>query len=278
MFHVNWQCVKTLFLFSFACAIATGADRPIERLYVFGDSYSDTGNGYIDGNGPTAVSYFAKELGLKLLAANDPNADSKSSLNFAVSGAGSGKGNGRTVGSARLGIGMENQVDDFAERVRQKKIRFNAQKTLFYIAGGLNDRRLESAETVRNLEARIRMLAGLGARRFAVALLPTAIPSFREVGLRLNPALLRIPDEVKKEVQVEIRLSQWGPFFDRVMERPQEFGITNTTDACAGRAIFNENTTPCKAPDAHYYYHANHPSTAVHRAVGKMLAAEFRGR
>jgi len=257
----------------FLSLTAFAADRPIDRIYVFGDSYSDTGNGYVDGNGPTAVHYFAEGLGIKLLAANDAKADAKSSLNFAVSGAGSGKGNGRTVGSARLGIGMENQVEDFVARVRDKKLKFDPKKTLFYIAGGLNDRRLESAETVGNLEARIRVLAGLGAKRFAVALLPAAIPSFREVGLRLNPALSKIPEDLKG---IEVRLSQWGPFFDRVMENPKQFGIENTKDACAGRAIFNESTTPCADPADHYFYHAGHPSNAVHRAVGKMLVDEFR--
>ena len=271
MFLVHWQSVKMFFLIT--CLAALAADRPIDRIYVFGDSYSDTGNGYVDGNGPTAVHYFAEGLGIKMLAANDPQVHALSSLNFAVSGAGSGKGNGRTVGSARLGIGMENQVEDFAARVRDKKVKFDPKKTLFYLAGGLNDRKLESAETVRNLESRIRVLAGLGARRFAVALLPTAIPSFREVGVRLNPALSKVPEEMR---EVEIRLSQWGPFFDRVMENPKQYGIENTKDACAGRAIFNEDTTPCKVPAAHYFYHAGHPSMAVHRAVGKMLVEEFR--
>lgn len=253
----------------------TAAEAPIRQLYVFGDSYSDTGNGYVDGNGPTAVAYFAGHLGIQLLPASDPKAGPRSSLNFAVSGAGTGKGAGRKVGDARLGIGMENQVDDFAARVKSKQVQFDPATTLFYLAGGLNDRRLESAETVRNLEARVRSLAGLGATRFAIALLPTAIPSFRDVSLRLNP-------EIEKVAQlqlpgVRIRLSQWGPFFDKVMQNPKDYGIENTADACAGRAIFNEDTTACKTPQAHYFYHAGHPSTAVHKAVGQMLYAEFRG-
>jgi phospholipase/lecithinase/hemolysin len=35
----------------------------IDRMYVFGDSYSDIGEGYLDGNGPTAVAYLADRLG-----------------------------------------------------------------------------------------------------------------------------------------------------------------------------------------------------------------------
>ena len=256
-------------LLLFGASIAAAADRPIKQIFVFGDSYSDTGNGYLDGNGPTAVAYFADRLGIQLLAASDAKAAAKSSLNFAVSGAGTGRGDGRKVGAARLGIGMENQVEDFAKRVHAKKLRFDPKTTLFYLAGGLNDKRLQSSETVANLQARIRSLAALGAKRFAVALLPTSIPAFREVGLRLNPELAKIAD-----MGVGIRLSHWGPFFDRVMENPKDYGIGNTKDACAGRAIFNEDAKPCKAPEAHYYYHAGHPSTAVHKAVGAMLFEE----
>ncbi len=36
------------------------------RLYVFGDSYSDIGAGYIDGNGPTAVAYLGWLMGLQV--------------------------------------------------------------------------------------------------------------------------------------------------------------------------------------------------------------------
>src|SRR3954447_13996308 len=36
------------------------AANKLDRLYVFGDSYSDIGEGYLDGDGPTAVAYLAK--------------------------------------------------------------------------------------------------------------------------------------------------------------------------------------------------------------------------
>jgi len=38
-------------------AATPGPTTRYSRLYVFGDSYSDIGAGYIDGNGPTAVAY-----------------------------------------------------------------------------------------------------------------------------------------------------------------------------------------------------------------------------
>jgi phospholipase/lecithinase/hemolysin len=55
-------------------------------MYVFGDSYSDIGEGYLDGNGPTAVAYLAERLGFKLYPSNTADVRGKS-LDYAVSGA-----------------------------------------------------------------------------------------------------------------------------------------------------------------------------------------------
>jgi len=251
------------------------AAPPIARLYVFGDSYSDSGAGYVDGNGPTAVVYLARRLGFELRPSTD-SAPGQQSLNFAVSGAQTGSGAGRKIKDALLGVGMVEQVDDFVARVRTRQIVFDPSSTLFFLAGGLNDRRVPTGETVANLEAHVRKLNAAGARRFRIALLPAAIPAFAEVSLRLNPALRRIPAEIQAELPaVEIGLSNWGPFFDEVLRNPSAYGIRNTTDKCAGRTIFDEDATPCANPSAFYYYHAGHPSTAVHKAVGDKLYDEI---
>jgi len=115
-------------------------------------------------------------MGLPIAPGNAAAAAGKS-LVFAVSGAGTGEGTGRHVKEALLGYGMMNQVRDFAGRVKSGEI-----------------------------------LRDLGARHFTIARLPTKIPQFAAVGLRLNPA---------------------------------------------------------------YFYHEGHPSTAVHRIVGKMLFDEI---
>ena len=250
--------------------------QPVSRMYVFGDSYSDTGAGYLDGNGPTAIAYLADRFGLKLALPNDADANAHS-INFAVSGGQTGRGSGSRLKGVLLGRGMMDQVDDFVTRVKAKKISFAPESTLFFLAGGLNDGRLPSAETVANLKAELRDLYSVGARRFRLALLPTAIPNFSEVGKRLNPELQRIPRDVESELPgASVRLSYWGPFFDEVMGNPSAYGIENTKDACAGRAIFGENENPCSKPDAYYYYHAGHPSTAVHKVVGEKLYSEFQ--
>jgi phospholipase/lecithinase/hemolysin len=265
----------TLLLLASVALAAANHSRPYTRIYVFGDSYSDIGAGYLDGDGPTAVAYLAERFGQKLQPANLKNVKGQS-LNFAVSGAQTGEGVGSKIGDALLGYGMRNQVNDFAELVRSHKISFSPKKTLFYIAGGLNDRKLPTETTVSNLAGEIKTLYSLGARHFAIALLPTAIPDFSAVGERLNPALALIPGQVAKDLPgAVITLSKWGPFFDEVMNDPAQYGIKNTTDKCAGRALFHEDATPCATPSDHYFYHAGHPSTAVHKIVGEKLYREL---
>ncbi len=128
-------------------AVAAAADhhQPYRRLYVFGDSFSDIGEGYLDGNGPTAVAYLAEKLGFKLLPSNSPQI-ADASLDFAISGARTDESPGNKIGGFLLGYGMKNQVADFAALVRSHKIKFAPKATLFYIAGGLNDSKLSTEQ------------------------------------------------------------------------------------------------------------------------------------
>ncbi len=264
-----------IFVLCLSSIFALTHQRHFSRLYVFGDSYSDIGEGYLDGNGPTAVAYLADHLGFKLFPSN-ATALQQRSLDFAVSGAQTGEGKGDRHLGVLLGYGMRNQVADFAALVRSGKIKFPKERTLFFLAGGLNDGKLPSETTVENLEAEIKTLHALGGRHFAVALMPTAIPAFSAVGTRLNPALETIPQQLAGQLKgADVVLSDWGPFFDEVMKAPEQYGIRNAKDACAGRAIFHQDAKECTTPDDHFYYHSGHPSTAVHKIVGQKLYEEL---
>jgi phospholipase/lecithinase/hemolysin len=256
-----------------------------QALYAFGDSYTDSGAGYVDGNGPTSVVYLAQSLHIPFTHASDPASAGKS-INFAVSGARTGKSDGIRIrpaaasscgppDEALMGRGMLTQVEDFARRVDAGKIRFDGARTLFFLAGGLNDRAWPTATTVDNIENQIRRLYAAGGRYFLVALLPTRIPAFSEVGKRLNPALARIPQALGPSLpHARIVTSRWGEYMDQVLQRPADFGITNTTDLCAGRALYSEDSTPCKSPGTYFYYHEMHPSTAVQKIVARELERE----
>lgn len=258
--------------------------RSWDSLYAFGDSYTDSGAGYIDGNGPTAVAYLATRLNMTLSTPRSGTGTAKG-MNFAVSGAQTGKSDGvwmrpatAKCGSneALLGRGMQTQVSDFSQRVKAGSIRFNPERTLFFLAGGLNDSDLPTETTIANLESQVRLLYELGGRYFTVALLPTKIPAFTAVGIRLNPEIAKIPKDLGAALPgAHIVISRWGEYFDRVIENPGDYGVRNTTDRCAGRALFGEDPTPCPAPDTYFYFHEGHPSTAVHRLVATELKREL---
>ncbi|AFL90580.1 phospholipase/lecithinase/hemolysin [Terriglobus roseus DSM 18391] len=269
-----------LLLLALTPFVTQAQTKPYNQLYVFGDSYSDSGAGYIDGNGPTAVVYLAQRLGIPFTYYGDPKTKSehpiREGLNFAVSGARTGAGEGKHYPhNELLGRGMRNQVDDFAAMVKDGTVKFDSKTTMFFLLGGLNDRGLKDGETVSNIEGEIETLYALGARRFQVALLPTKIPAFASAGERFNPQLATIPaDERAKHPDIQIANSNWGSFFDEVITHPANYGLTNTTDKCAGRVLRDEDPTPCASPQTYFYYHEGHPSTATHKAVGDLLYKE----
>jgi cholinesterase len=250
--------------------------HPYTMLYVFGDSYSDSGSGYLDTNGPTAVVYLAQRLGIPFTFYGDPTSTGKG-LNFAISGAQTGAGNGRRYPTGEmLSIGMKNQVENFVTFSKLNFIpKIDSDNTMFFFAGGLNDRGKPDGFTRTNIEDEIDTIYALGARRFMVAILPTKIRQFATAGTAFNPELTKIPaEEIAKHPDIRIANSDWGAFLDEVMTNHAKYGITDTTKPCAGRTIHHEDPTPCPDPDAHFFYHEGHPSTAVHRAVGDMLYTE----
>lgn len=299
------SAVLALLLTLPACAQTTPTPKsPYTALYVFGDSYSDIGAGFPYADGPTAVAYLAQRLDIPFTFYGDLKADLHTqSLDFAVSAAKTGSDPGIQQGPhALFRLGMKNQVAEFAALVHSGQVRFDPAQTMFFLAGGLNDRgaRLPGcsetpapqtttapppaasaawcapgAYTRTNEEEEIDTLYALGARRFMVALLPTEIPAFASAGTQFNPEIARIPAEERaKHPDIRIATSDWGLFFDQVLTHPAQYGLTNTTDACAGLPSLAAAQPHCATPQTYFYYFNAHPSTAAHRAVGDLLYQE----
>ena len=51
------RIVEAVLIFGLSGATIVQGTVSFKQLFVFGDSYSDIGEGYLDGNGPTAVEY-----------------------------------------------------------------------------------------------------------------------------------------------------------------------------------------------------------------------------
>ena len=148
------------------------------------------------------------------------SASASDSLNCAVSGASSGRGEGRKIKDALLARETVEQVDDFAGRVKAKRVELAPRTTLSSLADRLNDGRLPDGEVVANLETRWASCMKWGGRQFRVALRPAEIPASREPSLWLNPQLWRIPAEMRAELtSAEIAMS--GSYFDDVLRDPR---------------------------------------------------------
>ena len=70
------------------------------------------------------------------------SASASDSLNCAVSGASSGRGEGRKIKDGLLARETVAQVDDFARRVEAQRVEFAPRTTLSSLAGRRNDGRL----------------------------------------------------------------------------------------------------------------------------------------
>jgi cholinesterase len=255
-------------------AAAPARATAYDRLYVFGDSYSDIGAGYLDGNGPTAVAYLAQKMGIPFVPSNDPDANAQG-IDFAVTGAKSGANPGKLIQGKLLLVGVLNQVYDFAQRVGRNSISFNPATTLFFFEVGLNEHKGPAKPTIDNITREIEILKHLGARHITVALLPVKIPDFTDSGTKLDPALETTVSALRSKLAIDLTLNHFGAYLDDIVDHPAAYGLANTTSPCAGRALFGEDETPCADPATYFYFHESHPSTFVNKIVGDKLYDEI---
>jgi cholinesterase len=266
-----WTTVAAACLVGAMTASTPASAVVINDLFVFGDSYSDTGAFVELSNGPTAVGYLAQDFGITLTTSKnaDPGTDG---VNFAESGARVFVGPNPPSTQPRS---LTQQVGEFETYVDKKEVTFNPYSTLFFLAGGLNDHDLvTSAEVNAATASQVATLYGLGARIFEIALLPASVPPFTNSADNFNPGYEALVPELKAEYpDATFNLSNWGPDYDFIHDHPSLYGLTNTTDPCNS---FGASPT-CTAPNTYFYYYVDHPSTYVHEIVGNELHNEVLG-
>jgi phospholipase/lecithinase/hemolysin len=263
-----------------------------DQIYVFGDSFSDTGNvfnftngaippnpTYFNGrfsNGPVWVEYLASKLGLTF----NPK------TNFAFGGA--------TTGTKNLGIsllpGLKQQINDFTAVNKSAD-----PKALYIIWAGTNDY-LEyfydsipnPTKSVANLSAAITSLAGVGAENILVVNLPD-LGKFPVTGGNIQTAsilstftnahnsnLTTTINLLNQELSPETHIIPLdvNSLYNRVIEDPKKFGLTNVTDSCIGDLSVVPIEVPVKPvlcnPDKFLFWDELHPTTATHQLIGEL--------
>ena len=233
-------------------------------LFVFGDSYSDTGSFTEYSNGPTAVAYLAQNLGVTLTTSRNPNPGTDG-VNFAQTAA------RITVGPTPPNLNplsVNQQVDQFASDAASSALTFNPSSSLFFLEEGLNDAQTPLPTVTAAITSQVAQLHALGARSFELTSLPY-LTGFSSSADKFDVPYVALVEQLQQAYpDTTFGLSQFGQFFDQIVANPSQYGFTNATDACV-----NGNQV-CATPDSYFFYYGGHPSTAASRIVGEDLFQE----
>ncbi len=250
--------------------------HPFERIVVFGDSLSDSGNAGRFSNGPVWVELVARYLHVELSPAT------LGGTNFAVGGA--------LVEGPPGSQSLREQARSYLERRRRGTNADDPARTLYVVFGGANDifaamqgpapdrAVTRAADTVARIVADL--MAQADARTFLVVNLPNvgAAPAVRAAGpeavragrmlsVAFNAALDRVLRAVgaQSSVLVTIRYLDLFALSERVFAEPQRFGFRNVTDPCCLRGG--------EDPGGFLFWDEIHPTAAAHARLAEAAIA-----
>jgi phospholipase/lecithinase/hemolysin len=266
--------------------------KDYDNIYVFGDSFSDTGNVFNAtnriippsptysnrrfSNGPIWVDYLASDLGLTLNLKN----------NFAFGGA--------TTGTENIGLpslpGLQQQINNFVSAQ-------NADPNALYIIwAGTNDYLSyffggdpNPTNTVGKLSAELTSLVADGARDIMVVNLPDLgkLPFanfdsqrsnlFNTFSSTHNSSLDTTLKSLRQQLSPDINIIELNvnSLFDRIIATPDEFGFTNVTNSCISKDL---SVVPIDVPtqqvlcnpEKFLFWDEVHPTTTTHKLIGEL--------
>ncbi len=265
---------------------ASGHDRyGFNQVVVFGDSLSDTGNMYrlTDGlippqppyyegrfsNGPVWIEYFSR--------ADKPN--QQTVINLAHGGARTGYDNAFDTPPVVEFPGMLDQVTAYVAQLEGESADPDA---LYILWAGSNDLLTPAAgltpeaavvQAVSNLVQAVAVLQQHGARRIVVSSVPNLgiTPLGRLTGLgpeltALSEGLNTTLQSTMHQIDDHILYVDIAAFMEDVINNPEEFELTNVTEAC-----LNAPGGFCGDTDAYLFWDELHPTTRGHRILGKIF-------
>lgn len=286
-----------------------------QKMFVFGDSLSDTGNFlnltggalpnqpfYSPGrfsNGDVWVDYLADKLKL-----SDTNV-----TNFALGGATTGSNN---VGLPGTPAGLEQQIDTFTGALGGQSADPNA---LYIVWAGSNDYlgrfTTNPAEPVGNLSDAINTLVASGARNILVPNLPDLgkTPLGRSLDPNTTFALNSLTTQHNKNLNSLLsRLSRTYPkrnfisfnvnsLFKQFLANSQvydddddddeenRFRFANVTNGCTNTNLYDPTTpldpsklTICDRPETYLFWDSVHPTTTAHKLIADSAFGVLKSR
>lgn len=254
-----------------------GDDSPFTGIYAFGDSLTDQGNffaltgspppPYFEGrisDGPVWIEYLAEELGV------GPEA----LVNYAVSGAATGRENSQDVPGVLEFPGLQDELDVFESELDGKAADGRA---LYAVWAGANDIFIGGATPeeiavrgVENMLNAICRLHQLGARRIMVVNLPDmgATPVARDLGLSayfsyasaLYSENLAMGLDYLDALGIRTIRYDSRQVVDEILSNPDDYGLSNVSEP----ALITGGD-----PSEYFWWDRTHPTTAGHRILGR---------
>ena len=270
--------------FDEACNLGTPANVPpydqLDTFLIPDGSYAK--GGHHVSNGATWIEQFARGRGLSGNAKPALGNEGIKASNYAVGGA-------RAVVDYPCRFNLSNQLAAY-----QQDALTITEKTLFVIEIGGNDVRDALAEgdpsiigdALQNIATAIGTLYFQGARKFLLVNVPAlgATPAVKKIETMIpgavdganmltqvfNANLGGLQNTLNATLQgIDIRMLDLHTLLNDIIIDPENFGITNTEDACV-----TPNVAPftCKNPDSYLFWDGIHPTKIVHDIMAQEAA------
>jgi len=292
---------------TFAELPAKAATLNFGEMYIFGDSLSDTGNifsatggafppnpPYFEGrtsNGLLWIDYLGAELGLNPTPVLNPSFPADG-VNFAFNGATTGSEN--TTDDNFPGAtfpGLQQQVEAFIAPLLTSGRSANPD-ALYVLWAGSNDYlgggQTDPTVPVTNLSNAITALHGVGARNVLVSnvtpLGEAPIADFNPfdpendidndalnaLTIAHNQLLNQAVAGLNQNLEgAKVSLFDVAGLFNSAKANPQQFGFTNTTDACLEFGPGLSSPTICNDPENYLYWDFVHPTTKTNEIIAR---------
>jgi len=283
------------------------ADEEFERLVIFGDSLSDSGNAFVltgevsvppyllvpeapyarggmhFSNGQTWVERLAKKL--KLVPNSRPVfRGQKKAANYAIGGA-RARSTGSTDLSTQVGLYLTNVNYDASD-----------DDTLYVVFIGGNDIRdaitaLATDPTgatslsiltdaINSIQGNIQALAAAGAEHFMIANAPDlgVVPAVRLQGIvvqgfasflseSFNANLAQVLGLIEEPLDIEIENLDIFTLINQVVANPAAFGMVNAQDPCINPGQIEQPT--CSNARQYLFWDGIHPTAAGHQIIAR---------
>lgn len=300
-----WKLMAIGMLLFYLLSLRVSA-TPIQSIYVFGDSLSDTGNVFqtsllVAGTGLPAPPYFqgrfcdgylwidylAEQLQLPITPVAQLQSNRPKAVNFAYGGATT---SGRNIVNAAL-PGLDQEIEQFKQLQSDQKADSHALYMLWigsndYLPRGESSALPDPARSAENISSTIRSLYELGARRFLVANLPNLgeIPLARSLGQETVLTLNRLSQQHNQWLDRQLNGLQQSLSSIDLMR----LDVSHLFDqAISGQLYFTDTKTPCLDratkktcvnPEQHLFWDKLHPTTAAHRYVADLAVQQINSQ